>query len=183
MEFERRPSGLLVPKIKKTIKEQIIGRGTYFGSIRRNGEIIDEFEYDNTVVNQGLNDNLNCYLGAGSQTTSWFMGIFQGNYTPVPTDTAATIAGNSTECSSYTNATRPQWQSAAASGQSITNAANRATFTFNASVTVYGAFLISNNTIAGTSGTLFSASLFGAPKAVSSGDQLLLTYQFGASNG
>jgi hypothetical protein len=175
MNYKNNGRGLLVPA-----KAAIGGR--FIGAIVRKGEIVEEFADDNLIVNQGLNDILNCYLNAGSQTTSWFLGIFQGNYTPVSTDTASSIAGNSTECSSYSSATRPAWSPAAPSGQSITNAANRATFTFNAGVTVYGAFLISNNTIGGTSGVLLAAAQFGTPKSVVSSDQLLITYQLNASS-
>jgi hypothetical protein len=160
----------------------IEGRGRYTGQIIRRGKIIDEFECKNLVVNEGLNDMLNTYFNSGTQLTSWYLGVFQGNYNPVATDTAAVIAANSTECSSYTSATRPAWTPASASGQSITNSASKATFTFNASQTVYGAFLISNSTIGGTSGKLFSAAQFSASKGVVNLDQLLLTYTFNASS-
>lgn len=178
-KYVQRSSGLFVPS---RLKEKIKMGGVFLAEHIRRGELIDAWEFENTVVNQGLNDNLNTYFNAGGQITAWYMGIFQGNYTPVASDTASTIAGNSTECSSYTNATRPQWQQSPPSGQAINNSANKATFTFNASVTVYGAFLISQNTIGGTAGVLFAAAQFGASKGVSSGDQLLLTYAFAASN-
>jgi hypothetical protein len=144
--------------------------------------VIDAWEQSNLVVNEGLNSLLNVYLNGGTQIPSWFLGVFEGNYTPIATDTAVTISGNSTESSAYTSATRPQWNPAAASGQAITNSANRATFTFNATKTIYGAFLISNSTIGGTSGTLFSAARFSSAKNVVNLDQLLLTYTFGASS-
>jgi hypothetical protein len=50
----------------------------------------------------------------------------------------------------------------------------------NASVTIAGAFLTSDNTKGGTSGILFSASTFQAPgaRAVVSGDTLNVTYEF-----
>ena len=189
MEYQRSPGGILLPKSPPAgllagdaLRVMIEGRGKYTGQIIRSGRTIDEFECKNLVVNQGLNDLLNCYFNAGGQTPNWYLGIFQGNYTPVASDTASVIAANSTECSSYTSATRPQWQQAAPSAQSITNSANRATFTFNNSQTIYGAFLISNSTIGGTSGTLFSAAQFSASKNVVSADQLLLTYPFNASS-
>ena len=58
----------------------------------------------------------------------------------------------------------------------------RATFTFNATKSIYGAFLVSNATKGGTAGTLFSAARFSAAKSVVAGDQLLLTYSFTASS-
>ena len=65
-----------------------------------------------------------------------------------------------------------------ASGQQVTNSASRASFTFNAGTTIYGAFLVSSSTINGTTGTLISAAQFGSAKSVSNTDQILLTYTF-----
>ena len=169
--------GVLLPK-----REKLIVAGKYHGKLIREGRLIDEFEDDNLVVNQGLNSLLNIMFNGSTQITSWYMGIFQGNYTPVAGDTASTIASNSTECSAYTAGTRPTWTPAAASSQSISNSGSPATFTFNASNTIYGAFLISSNVINGTAGTLFSGAQFASAKSVVSGDQLVLTYTFNASS-
>ena len=176
--YERIPGGnILFPK-----HEIIHVKGLWHGKLFRKGKLIDEWEDENLVVYEGLNDLLNTYFNNGSQIGSWYLGIFQGNYTPVNTDTASTIASNSTECSSYTNATRPSWQNAAPSGQAITNSGTPATFTFNASQTIYGAFLVSSSTIGGSGGKLFSAAQFGTAKSVVSTDQLMLTYAFSASS-
>lgn len=162
--------------------DELLVAGVWHGKIIRAGEVIEEFEDHNLVVNQGLNDILNVYFNNGTVKPTWYMGIFQGNYTPQSTDTASNVAANSTESSSYSSATRPQWSPAAPSGQSITNSASPATYTFTASVTIYGAFLISSNVIGGTAGTLFSEATFASPKAVVNGDQLLLTYTFNAAS-
>lgn len=139
-------------------------------------ELIREWELDNLVVNQGLNDILSTYFNSGSQKTQWYLGIFQGNYAPALTDTASTWAAAATECSSYNSATRPVWTPAAPASQQITNSASPVTFTFNANVTLYGIALVSNNVIGGTGGTLFSEATFAASQAVTSGSQLLVTY-------
>lgn len=189
MNYERSRGNILLPSTKillggkfhfehrrpiQRLEEKPAGTKFY--------ELIDEWDVENIVVNEGLNHLLNTEFNAGTPVTSWFIGIFQGNYTPVATDTAANIAANSTECSSYTSPTRPAWTPAAAASQSITNSGSPATFTFNASQSVYGAFLISNSTIAGTTGTLFSAAQFGAAKSVVNLDQLIITYTFNASS-
>jgi hypothetical protein len=59
-----------------------------------------------------------------------------------------------------------------------TNSASPASFNINATATVGGAFLTSNNTKSGTTGTLFSAADFGAPgdRSVANGDVLNVTY-------
>jgi hypothetical protein len=161
---------------------RILGAGRYHGRIIRAGEVIDEFETKNLVVNQGLNYLLNAALGAGSQITTWYIGLFSGNYTVLATDTAANIASAATEVSAYAAGVRQQWVQPGAASQSITNSASQASFTFNGSATLFGAFLISSATINGVTGTLFSGAQFGSSKSVVSGDQLLLTYTYTAAS-
>lgn len=148
----------------------------------RDGQVIDTWEEKNIVVNEGLNNLLDAYLHGSTQTTAWYIGIFEGNYTPLATDTGANIVANATECTAYTEATRPAWVEAAASSQSITNSASKATFTINATKTVYGAFLISTSAKSDTAGILFAASKFSASRSVVLDDQLLITYTVAAAS-
>lgn len=177
MGYQENGAGLLVPNHKIAVA------GKYHGQIIRAGKVIDEWEDPNIVVNQGLDALLNIMFNGATQITTWYLGIYEGSTSPASSWTAANVASNSTEITTaYNSATRPEYVEAAASSQSITNSANRASFVFNASKTVYGAFLISNSTKGGTSGTLFSAAAFGSSKSVVSGDELLLTYTFTASS-
>lgn len=175
-EFTKSAGGILVPDHKLYVG------GKYLGTILRNGKIIDEFEDDNLVVNEGLNNMLDVIFRGGTQTNPWYLGLFEGNYTPVATVTAATITAASTECVAYASATRVIYNEDAAASQITTNATNRASFVFNATKTIYGAFLVSSSTKSGTGGVLFSAARFSTAKNVDSGDELLLTYQFTASS-
>jgi hypothetical protein len=156
--------------------------GVFNGQIIRDGEVIDEFDCHNLVVNQGLNSLLDIYLGGDTAIPTWYLGLFQGNYTPVATITAAAIAATATECVDYDEANRQTFTPAPAASQSVTNAASRAAFTFNATRTIYGAFLVSSSVKNGTEGVLFSAARFGTAKNVVDNDQLLLTYSFSASS-
>jgi hypothetical protein len=174
MRFEKSPGGVLMPD-----KTWVGGR--FHGQHIRGGQVIEEFEDDNLVVNQGLNNILDTYFNAAAQQT-WYLGLFQGNYTPVATETAATVAASSTENAGYGGTTRPTFTTVSASGESVTNSASRASYTFTGSYTIYGAFLISNSTISGTAGVLFSAAQFATAKSVANTDQLLLTYTFTASS-
>lgn len=168
--------GILVPLTSIDV------HGHYHGQIIRNGAVIDEFDCPNLVVNEGLNAMLDTQFHAGTQVSTWYIGVFEGNYTPVATVTGATIASAATESTAYVSTTRPVYNEAAAASQSITNSASRASFVFNATKTIYGAFLISDATKAGSSGVLFSAARFTNAKSVESGDELLLTYTFNASS-
>ncbi len=176
MDFVKSAGGVLLPDTKLRVG------GRFIGQIIRDGQVIDEFEDVNLVVNEGLDALLNIMFHGSTQVTTWYLGLFEGNYTPVSTVTAATIASASTESTAYAATTRPTYDEAASSGQSVTNSASRADFVFNATKTIYGAFLISDSTKAGTAGTLFSAARFSSSKSVVSGDELLLTYTFSAAS-
>lgn len=172
MQGYQENKGLLVP---------VKAKGVYTGAIIRNGKVIDEWEDTNLAVAQGLTSMLGVYFHGDTQLSLWYIGLFEGNYTPVDGVTAATIASASTETTAYTSSTRPLYSPAAAASKAITNAASRASFTFNADKTIYGAFLISDSTKSGTSGTLFSAARFTNSKVVANGDELLMTYAFSLS--
>ena len=176
--YERRDSGVLVPNGK------IIAEGVYHWRHVRDGAVIDEWDVENIVVNEGLTYILGAALAGQSQITSWYLGLFSANYTPVGTDTDATFVGSATEVTFVTNTSRPAWTppSGAVSGQSITNAASQATFTFNAGGSVYGAFLSSGSAFGETSGKLLSAARFSAVKTVTTNDQLLMTYTLSAAS-
>jgi hypothetical protein len=62
----------------------------------------------------------------------------------------------------------------------VTNSASPAVFNINGTTTVGGAFLTSENTKGGTTGTLFSAADFGSPgdRSVVNSDTLSVTYTF-----
>jgi hypothetical protein len=141
----------------------------------RNGVLIDEWEDHNIIPTQGLNHILSVTCNGGAQVATWYVGIFEGNYTPVAGDTMATFVASSTETTAYTEAARPAWVEATPAAGSTTNSASKAEFTMNATKTIYGAFLSSTATKAGTTGTLLSASRFATAKTADSGDILRVT--------
>ena len=176
--FAENASGLLVPA-KPTLVH-----GHIACELVREGEVIDAWGVDNLVVNQGLNYLLGAGLAGGSQITTWYIGLFSGNYTVLAADVASGIAAAATEVTAYSGGARPTWtpNSSTPSGQSTSNSSSQASFTFTGSVTVFGAFLVSSATISGTGGTLFSGAQFGASKSVVSSDVLNLTYTYTAAS-
>lgn len=155
--------------------------GVFDYEVRRGGEIIPLGQSHNLWVNQGLNHALDVVLHGTTPVNPWYVGIFEGNYTPLATDTAANISANSTECTAYDESTRVEYAEAAASGQSTTNSASKATFTMNATKTIYGAFLTSASAKGATTGTLLAADKAGVAKSLTSGDQILVTYTLTAA--
>jgi beta-glucanase (GH16 family) len=140
----------------------------------RDGEKIDEWQNGNLCVNEGINHVLNVAFSGGTVNSTWYIAVFDNNYTPTSADTYGTPGF--TENDQYTEANRPTWQEGGVSSKQITNSANKASFTFSTSATIYGAALLSNNTKSNTTNTaaiLFCTSQFtSGSKTVASSDVL-----------
>lgn len=141
------------------------------------GSIRWEDTAKNLICNTALNDVLNAYIRATTQTTAWYMGLVDNaGYTAfAAADTSASHTGWA-ENQAYSNGARPQWSPGAASAQSITNSSS-INFSMNATATIRGIFISSVPTLGATSGTLFSEAAFsGGNQSVNSGDTLQCTY-------
>lgn len=152
--------------------------------IDKDGNVKWVAEEHNLVVNEGLAYMAGSALTSVTAVTSWFLGLYgaAASNTPAAADTMSSHAGW-TEVVPYSNATRPActFVTATTADPSVaTNSASPASFNINATSTVGGAFLVSNSTKSGTTGTLFSASDFSAPgdRSVVSGDTINVTYTF-----
>ncbi len=143
-------------------------------------------ENPNVMTNEGLNHLLDVLLHGSTQITDWYVIPFENDYTPLATNTYA--SPGITECTAYNEANRVAFNEAAASSQSVTNSANKATFNMNATKTVYGAALVGGGTAADTKGDtagggiLLCAAKFSASKPCESGDTLKITATVSAQN-
>ncbi len=153
----------------------------------RSGRLISmERDIPNIVTNEGLDADLDIMFHADTQITAWFVLLFETNTTPAAGHTYAVPVF--TECTAYDEATRPAWVEAAASGESITNSANKANFTMNDTKTIYGAALVGGGTDADTiddqagGGTLYCSIQFGTSKPVESADVLKITVTLNATD-
>ena len=138
------------------------------------GNIRWEDGFPNLVVTTGKNDLLNKYFLGSAYTAAFYVGL-KGAGTALAADTMASHASWS-EITGYSNATRPAFTAASSTAGSSTNSASPAVFNINASNTIAGCFITTNNTVGGTTGTLFSAADFASSRAVLSGDTLTVTY-------
>lgn len=146
---------------------------------RITGAIKWEDVIENLVTNVGLNHILSIVLASGTQITSWYVGLTSSSPTPAAGDTMASHAGWTEVHTQYDEANRVTWTPGSVSGQSVSNTASKAQFTINGGVTVGGAFLTSDNTKNGTSGTLFSIGAFsGGNRSLVSTDVLNVTATF-----
>lgn len=166
--------------IRSAEPKSLIKIGTWWEfELLRQGKLIDNWANGNVTTDQGLNFMLNVMFHGTAAVATWYIGIFESNTTPLVTHTYA-VPGF-TECSAYTEAARVAFVEAAAGSKSITNSANKATFTINDTKTIYGAALFgggSDPTVIGNTaggGTLFASSKFALSKSVVATDILLVT--------
>ena len=168
--------------------ESAVACGRYYAECHdKDGNLKWTAEGDNLVVNVGLQYMAGTALAnSAAQITTWYVGLYgaAASNTPAASDTMG-VGGHPgwTEIDCYSDATRPQANFAASTNANpsvVTNTSNKAVFNIDATATVGGAFLTSNNTILGTTGTLFSAADFQSPgdRSVVSGDVISVTYQF-----
>lgn len=145
-------------------------------------EIMWKEDFLNLVVTVGKNDMLDKYLAGSAYTAAFYMGLISSaSYTTgvVAADTMASHAGW-TEAAGYSNANRPTaaWSAAAAGVKALSAGL---VFNINASATIKGAFLSTNNVKSGTTGILFSGGLFtGGDQPVVDTNTLTATYQLSA---
>ena len=164
----------------KELKAGLKIRGGWIAECYRKGKLIWTEEIHNVWTAEGLNSLLNVYLHAATQIATWYCLIFETDTTPADGTTYATPVF--TESTSYDEATRPEYEEAASSAKSITNSANKATFTISATKTIYGAALVGGGTaptVKGdttSGGTLAVAGKFATARSVLDGDVINLTY-------
>lgn len=175
--YEPTGQGIFVPKAKLLLGG-FFGHNVYHADGSEEGWLVDP----NVVVDEGLDHVLDVVFHGETQVDPWYVGIFEGDYTPDSDDTAANITSNSTESTAYDESTRVEYEEAAADSQSITNSANTADFTINDTKTIYGAFLVSASAKSATTGTLMAASRFSASRPVVATDVLSITYTISAED-
>ena len=141
-------------------------------------------EYDNLVVNQGLNDLLQKYFNGSSYTAAWKVAL-KATGTVSAGDTQAThgfteITAYSTVGGATSAAIRPTAILASASSQSVVTS-TAAVFSIIASASVAGGFLTTGTTVAGNLGVLYGAGEFTAIRTVINGDVINVSLTLTAS--
>lgn len=146
----------------------------------RKGSLINAAHQHNICTDQGINSLLDIYFHGATQITAWYVLIFETETTPAAGTTYAVPVF--TECAAYAELTRPAYTEAAAAAKVMTNTASKATFTMNATKTIWGGALVGGGTDADTKsnvaggGTLYCASKLASPgKPVVSSDVVKVT--------
>jgi hypothetical protein len=160
--------------------DKINVKGSFKLQHYRGEELLETREFNNAIVDDGMNDLLNIMFGAGTQVTAWYCGLISGSPTLANTDTMTSHAGW-TEIVAYTASNRTTWTPTSAAVGSGTNRTITNTtamsFSINASATIGGIFISSSSTTSGNTGILWSeATLTGGNVTAVTGDTFLITY-------
>lgn len=166
----------------KEHKQRFLAESVWDVEHWRGDKLLSKDQSHNVCTTEGLNKLLNVMFGgAGSgntQVTTWYICLFEDNYTPLITNTYATPGYNELAAASFTEAARVAFVESNSSAKSTTNSASKASFAITATKTIYGAALVGGGTdptlcedTAG-GGTLYCSSQFSSSKAVESGDTL-----------
>lgn len=148
----------------------------------RDGKLIHREIAPNGVTDVGINAVLEHLFNAGTLSTTWYIGLINNSgFTALAsTDTMASHAGW-TELTAYdefgTNPGREIYNPAAAASRMVTNSAATAGYTFNATNSVKGAFLVDDDgDPTPTVGILLATATFTSARAVEDNDVINLTY-------
>lgn len=160
------------------MKNKSVVKGKFCIEQIRNGKKIEKREFRNGITEVGFNSLLDIMFHGSAQLNTWYLGLID-NSGFVALSSSDTMASHSgwNENEDYSESTRVEWAEDAASGQVITNSV-AATFNINASVAIKGAFLVSENTKGGSSGTLWCTAAFTSVLNLVASDQLKITYTF-----
>jgi hypothetical protein len=142
-------------------------------------------DFPNLVVNTGLQFINTQFFKGVSYSATWYMGLVNGPSAGNTYLAANTMASHTgwTENVSYTQSARPTmaFGTATTADPSVIVTSTPVVFTMNATATIAGAFVTTDNTKSGTTGTLFSVGNFTVgDRGVVSGDTLNVTYTFSA---
>lgn len=145
----------------------------------KNGVVIDRDRVHNLVPIEGLNYFINAALRNQAAFANFYVGLYEGNYTPTPDDVMAGFPSAATELTAYSETTRRLLTLSAAAAGATDNSAARAEFTGTTNgKQAMGGFISSAPTKGSASGVLVSAVRFPSPRPLDAGTVLRITAGF-----
>lgn len=181
MEFDQRPSGLIVPRFEGMHSGVKVGGVVELECLDFRGDLKWIMLCHNLAVNDGLQHLLDVLFAGSTQVNPWYLALINTTPTVAAGDTMASHAGW-TEFTVYSEAARQAYIDVR-TAQSVDNDASRAVYSINGTGTVGGAFLVSNSTKGGATGTLLAAvAADEGNRGVVNGDTINGKYTYSAAD-
>jgi len=119
----------------------ILGTGLVYRVevVNKAGEVVD-VSWEHNIMPQQAVDHIASMIRGGGATpiSSWYIGVFESNYVPDASVTAADLQTNVGESQAYDEGSRQPWANAYDGVGFIGNTDTPAEFTMNASKTIMG---------------------------------------------
>lgn len=141
----------------------------------RDGKLLWVEEFDNLVVDVGLNDSLDKHLKGSAYTAAWYVGLTDSSPTFAPADTMDGAHAGWAELSTYDEIVRQDLTLGAVVAKSVDNSAAKAVFTISGTATFGGAFVVDEDTPGGVTGILYGGGVFSQDRALIDNDVLNVT--------
>lgn len=119
---------------------------------------------------EGRDYLMNVGVHGAPQIASWYVALFEGDYTPQEDDTAANIGQRATEITAYSEGVRPEFVETASAGGITSNTGNVAQFTLTATKTVRMFALLSSSGKGAAVGKLLALQRLSSPRTYGPGD-------------
>lgn len=138
------------------------------------GELVSSEVKLNRVPQAGLDFLIQAPFGDVPAVTEFYCGLFTKNFVADAGTTAADIPNNMGEFVAYSETARPRWARQYNGASTYDNMASKAVFTPTQDATVYGSFIVSNQTKGANTGLLLSVVRFTTTKPLSAGQEAKL---------
>lgn len=152
------------------MSQSLLGYGLIYQceNIAPDGQV-KTFTDHNKLPQESVDHLAGLILGTTEPISEWYIGLFENNYLPQAGVKASDLPGVVGESTAYSQAQRQIWQAAYDGVSVIDSLANKAEFTMTADKTIYGAFIVSSPTKAGTGGMILSIARFSTAEVVKAG--------------
>lgn len=119
---------------------------------------------------EGRDYLLDVGVHGGVQIGAWYVALYEGDYEPQETDTAANIGVRATEITAYAEGTRPEFVEQGSAGGATNNQGSVAQFTMTAEKTVRMFALVSSGGKGAAVGKLLAVQRLSSPRTYGPGD-------------
>lgn len=142
-----------------------------------NGKLVPLWteEFDNLVVDVGLNDSLDKHLKGSAYTAAWYVGLTDGTPSFAAGDTMDGAHAGWAELTTYDEIVRQTLVLGTVAAGSVDNSLSKAVFTISGTATFGGAFVVDEDTPGGVTGILYGGGVFTQDRALIDNDVLNVT--------